>query len=212
MGTKTKSGRADPRVERTKRDLRRGLEELLGNKSFDKISVAEICEKSSINKMTFYHHYQDKYDLLADCVREIGKEVYDRCIANVDVRLSNLDQDLVSVAAELSTEVVEQCFVYKDKINNIVGTGTSLGPVVLQTTVEKLVELLMKQMERLVTFKYPTEDMAAFLVGGYMNLIPKLMNKGRESREKIKDTFTYIYSDIVNALVVKKDLQAKPAV
>jgi|GEM_PF-588020 AcrR family transcriptional regulator len=212
MGTKTKSGRADPRVERTKRDLRRGLEELLGNKSFDKISVAEICEKSSINKMTFYHHYQDKYDLLADCVREIGKEVYDRCIANVDVRLSNLDQDLVSVAAELSTEVVEQCFVYKDKINNIVGTGTSLGPVVLQTTVEKLVELLMKQMERLVTFKYPTEDMAAFLVGGYMNLIPKLMNKGRESREKIKDTFTHIYSDIVNALVVKKDLQAKPAV
>lgn len=207
MDTKRKTDKADPRVERTKRDLRKGLEELLDEKSFDKITVGEICARSSINKMTFYHHYQDKYDLLADCVRELGKEIYERCTTNI--RPSTFDEGLVSVAADLSTEVVEQCFVYKDKINNIVGGSTSLGPVVLQTSVENLVEVLMKQMEKLVTFKYPTEDLAAFLVGGYTNLIPKLMNKGRESREKIHDTFTHIYSDIVNALVVKKELQAK---
>jgi hypothetical protein len=61
----------------------------------------------------------------------------------------------------------------------------------------------MKEMEKLVEFKYPPEDIAAFLVGGYSFLISRLMDKERESREKIKDTFMHIYSDILNAMVIK---------
>ncbi|MDD6240313.1 MAG: TetR/AcrR family transcriptional regulator [Eubacteriales bacterium] len=195
--------KSDPRVERTKRDLRRGLNELLQTTDFDKITVKQICEQTSINKMTFYHHYQDKYDLLADIVQEIGKEIYNKCLQVVSPQ--TYEADLVTMAAELSTEVVEQCFAYKNEINNIVNSSTSLGPVVLQTTIEQLVELLMENMEKLVVFKYPREDLAAFLVGGYSYLIPRWMNKERESREKIKDTFTHIYSDIVNALIIRKE-------
>ena len=195
------TGKKDPRIERTKRDLRRGLHELLQKENFDRVSVKGICDHTGVNKMTFYHHYQDKYDLLDDCVKEIGEEIYFKC----EQKYSHLDWQnaLAPMAAELSTEVVEQCFNYKDEINNIVKNTTSLGPVVLQTSVEKMVEVLMKEMEKLVEFKYPPEDIAAFLVGGYSFLISRLMDKERESREKIKDTFMHIYSDIVNAMVIK---------
>ena len=203
----TSNNKTSSRVDRTKKDLRRGLHELLKTENFDKISVKEICEHTSVNKMTFYHHYQDKYDLLDDCVREIGEEIYAKCQKNLPIE--KREKAIVPLAAEVSTEVVEQCFNYQEEINNIVASSTSLGPFILQTSVEHLVELLMQEVEKLVTFKYPTEDIAAFLVGGYSYLIPKLMKRGREPREKTKDTFTHIYSDIINAMVIRKNAGEK---
>lgn len=40
--------------------------ELLGTKSFDKISVKDIVEACDINRNTFYYYYSDIYDLLEE--------------------------------------------------------------------------------------------------------------------------------------------------
>lgn len=36
----------------------------IARKSFEKITVQEICEIASISKTTFYRHFQDKYDVM----------------------------------------------------------------------------------------------------------------------------------------------------
>lgn len=38
--------------------------ELLQTKDISKITVRELCEKTSLNRTTFYNHYLDIYDLL----------------------------------------------------------------------------------------------------------------------------------------------------
>ena len=50
--------------EKTKRALATALKELMGEKSFDKISIGEICEKCGMNRKSFYYHFKDKYDLV----------------------------------------------------------------------------------------------------------------------------------------------------
>ncbi|MCI7812765.1 MAG: TetR/AcrR family transcriptional regulator C-terminal domain-containing protein [Lachnospiraceae bacterium] len=48
----------------TKRALANALRELMKEKSFSKISVADICEKCGMNRKSFYYHFRDKYDLV----------------------------------------------------------------------------------------------------------------------------------------------------
>ena len=60
----------DPRVKRTRKLLQQTLLDLLGEKSFDAITVQDIAERSTLNRATFYAHFEDKYDLLDSIMRE----------------------------------------------------------------------------------------------------------------------------------------------
>lgn len=48
----------------TKRALASALKELMTEVPFDKINVAHICDKCSMNRKSFYYHFKDKYDLV----------------------------------------------------------------------------------------------------------------------------------------------------
>ena len=48
--------------------------ELLGTKSFEYITVKEICEKAGVNRSTFYLHYETVYDLLSESVEYLNKQ------------------------------------------------------------------------------------------------------------------------------------------
>lgn len=48
----------------TRRALSASLKELMQEKPFEKISVADICQKCQMNRQSFYYHFKDKYDLV----------------------------------------------------------------------------------------------------------------------------------------------------
>ena len=60
----------DPRVKRTRKLLQQTLLELMNEKTFDAITVQDIAERSTLNRATFYAHFEDKYDLLDSIMRE----------------------------------------------------------------------------------------------------------------------------------------------
>jgi len=62
--------RVDPRVTRTRALIRDALKALLSQKSFESISVQDIAEQATVNRATFYAHYQDKFALLEAMIRE----------------------------------------------------------------------------------------------------------------------------------------------
>jgi AcrR family transcriptional regulator len=54
----------DPRIRRTRKLLQGALGTLMQAKSFDEISVQDITEAATVNRATFYDHYNDKFALL----------------------------------------------------------------------------------------------------------------------------------------------------
>jgi AcrR family transcriptional regulator len=70
MAEKAGERREDPRVTRTRNLIRDALVMLLGQKPFHDISVQDIAEQATINRATFYAHFEDKYDLLEYLVRD----------------------------------------------------------------------------------------------------------------------------------------------
>lgn len=54
----------DKRVTKTKNKVLTVTINLLQKKTFSKITITKICQQAKINRSTFYHHFQDKRDLL----------------------------------------------------------------------------------------------------------------------------------------------------
>ena len=67
----------------TKRALEASLKKLLTKKPLDKITITDITEDCGINRMTFYYHFKDIYDLVEwvcveDATRILGEnKTYD---------------------------------------------------------------------------------------------------------------------------------------
>ena len=54
----------------TKRALEASLKELLHHKPLDKITVSDLTDHCGVNRMTFYYHFKDIYDLVEWCCEE----------------------------------------------------------------------------------------------------------------------------------------------
>lgn len=54
----------DPRVIRTRRLLIDAFGKLLHHKDFNQITVLDVAREATVNRATFYSHFQDKYALL----------------------------------------------------------------------------------------------------------------------------------------------------
>lgn len=60
----------------TKKALAQSLKRLMAQKPLSKITIADITEDCGINRMTFYYHFQDIYDLIEwICLEEGGQAI-----------------------------------------------------------------------------------------------------------------------------------------
>lgn len=68
----------DKRITKTKRNIKATLTALLQEIPFEKISVAEICRRGDISRITFYAHYEDKYALAEEIFSDHVQEAQDK--------------------------------------------------------------------------------------------------------------------------------------
>ena len=61
------------------------LFKLLETKSYDKLSVSDICTKAGVSRMSFYRNFSSKYDLAINSVRKIRNDIRD-AIENLEVK------------------------------------------------------------------------------------------------------------------------------
>lgn len=66
-----KEAKTDRRVRRTQNALKSNLLMLMKEQPIQKISVSRLCEKSDINRSTFYTYYSSPMDLLHEIEKEI---------------------------------------------------------------------------------------------------------------------------------------------
>ena len=91
---------SDLRTKKTKKLLRESLESLLRDKSLDDITVKEICEHASINRVTFYDHYFNKEELHDEIISQIEHDIIkefkkDKSIYYLDKNYKKILQKLV---------------------------------------------------------------------------------------------------------------------
>lgn len=113
----------------TKRALEASLKNLLLKKPLDKITINDIAEDCGVNRMTFYYHFRDIYDLIEwACVEDAsralnGKKTYDTWqqgfLQIFDAVLAN-KPFIMNVYHSVSREQVE-IYLYKLTYDLLIG-------------------------------------------------------------------------------------------
>ena len=70
-----KTRKLDPRVVRTRQQLRAALVSLIEESGVDALTVQDITDRAELNRATFYLHYRDKQDLLEKSLRDAIDEL-----------------------------------------------------------------------------------------------------------------------------------------
>jgi AcrR family transcriptional regulator len=65
----------DPRVLRTRKLLEQAFIELMNEKGFQDMTIQDITGRATVNRATFYAHFEDKYDMLDSFIRQYFNEV-----------------------------------------------------------------------------------------------------------------------------------------
>ena len=101
--------RVDPRIKRTRQLLMQAFHEVLNEKGFEALTVQDITDRATLNRATFYAHYDDKYDLLNSYVREKFRNWLDQKSSSTGpLTLERLNQ-LVTNVFEFMAEMDAHC-------------------------------------------------------------------------------------------------------
>ena len=113
----------------TKRALEASLKELLRHKPLDKITVSDLTDHCGVNRMTFYYHFKDIYDLVEWCCEEdaaralAGQKTYDTWQQGFLQILEALRKDkafFTSVYRSISREQLEN-YLYRLTYDLMIG-------------------------------------------------------------------------------------------
>ena len=101
------TGKEDLRVQKTISAIKKAFEELICEKDYDSIKVTELCQRSMINKKTFYHYYPSLDDLLAEMQAELSEAYLER------VKDCKLPRDAAKVNRAFFEYSAEQGLAYE---------------------------------------------------------------------------------------------------
>lgn len=139
----------DSRVRRTKRLLRQGLTELLKEKSIKKITVRELSERVDINRGTFYLHYKDIYDLVAQIEQELFDE-FETILQNYTIT------DLKTQPHRIFSDICGFLYANRDICAALLGENGDIDFII------NMRKFLREKCLRDITAHYALENLTAY--------------------------------------------------
>ena len=129
----------DVRVIRTYEQLTASLVSLLTKKSFDDLSVSEICEAAKVHRATFYKHFNDKFEFLNYCFNnELSKISFD--VSPEAANADNLKENFMNFIKITFEFVNNKRAIFSAILSNKFSTslGASLTSAVHNYCVDKI--------------------------------------------------------------------------
>jgi AcrR family transcriptional regulator len=193
----------DKRVLKTKKALHNAMCDLLAKKPFSKITVTDICNLANTGRVTFYIYYDNKYDLLEDCLNEI----YDDAIQQfTELQKANSDHDFYTSISNMLD------VVYYVLDSNLFFTSHNESSTFFMTLyyrfVMKILDVFNAEAHSYgytINKRYDQKQLNSFLtfgVIGYVNTFGINID-----REAIKDSIAHLLFDILHGNLI----QAPPA-
>ncbi|MDQ6422818.1 TetR/AcrR family transcriptional regulator [Paenibacillus sp. LHD-117] len=151
MGTKVRN----LRTTLTKQSLINAFVNLVNEKDFDKITIADLTRGANVNRATFYAHFNDKYELLDYIVDESASNIIAKHTAEVE-KFEDIIYQLVLAVCEFNQQPNIQC-------------RRSYLNLIPQLKDKMLIEL-KKYLSNILVYKFTDIEMS-FYVPIYANII-----------------------------------------
>lgn len=103
----------DLRVRRTHKFLQEAMIELISEQGFDATTVGDITQRAMVNRATFYRHFQDKYELVANIFEETTNQLVQRLKPFDVATLKSGTQHPVEIWIQVFAHVAEHDRLYR---------------------------------------------------------------------------------------------------
>ncbi|MBQ2302696.1 MAG: TetR/AcrR family transcriptional regulator [Oscillospiraceae bacterium] len=149
------------------------LMEILKTKSFEYITVSEICKKAGVNRSTFYLHYENTRDLLEETIRNMMDNFVSYFVPDGKISPINFEESQKDKLVFISEEYLMPYLSYFKENRKIFLTVFENGKLFgFEETYEKLFNNIFDPI--LDVFKYP-ESERKYVMAFYLNGINSIM-------------------------------------
>ena len=182
----------DKRIEKTKHMIKSAMLNLMKKKSFNKITVKEICENAFTSRITFYTYYENKNELVEDIAADIKDEIITH-YEQLQIK-NNASNNIIQAHINIIDSILETEQKYFD---NTGYTPHTISPEMQLYYFKYIKQFAAETENRLVKInpKYPEKLFSAFLAGGVWAYIGEAEASGRslqDTRNEVKSLLTEI--------------------
>ncbi|WP_339218402.1 TetR/AcrR family transcriptional regulator [Paenibacillus sp. FSL H8-0332] len=125
----------DPRVLRTRQLIRTAFRDLLQRKGFDAITIKDIAQEATINRATFYAHFEDKYALLDEVTEMAFYERIPELVVNAQEFTDDICDQLIIMTHQYITDFYRICRIDSNPMAKLVDDKIKK---MLQQTIESI--------------------------------------------------------------------------
>lgn len=148
----------DPRVKRTRQLIVKAFIELITEKDFQELTVQDITERATVNRATFYAHFEDKYALLDHTIREYFQQMlYSRLSVTCELNEDNLRR-FILIAFEFLEKFHGDCSHSNRK------KFEPLIEIQVQVLLHEFLSNWFKQLNSPQTKKFPDPEVSASII------------------------------------------------
>ena len=162
------------------------LMELLKTKSFEFITVSEICKKAGVNRSTFYLHYENTKDLLEETVRNMTDNFVSYFVPDGKISPINFEESQKDNLVFISEEYLMPYLSYFKENRKIFLTVFENGKLFgFEETYKKLFDNIFDPI--LDVFRYPESErkyVMAFYLNGINSIIMEWIKEDCAKPEK----------------------------
>lgn len=134
----------DLRYVKTEANLRNSLLDLLNEKSYEMITIKEICERALCSRNTFYLHYDTKDDLYNTIIKDIFNNLSMAFIPHVThAKKINSNHYIAYTNA-----IIDSVIVNKKSLRIFINSDTGVFFKQFRETIEEIVLVYSKMISR----------------------------------------------------------------
>ena len=185
----------DNRAIKTKAKLIATFKQLLADKSFEDITVNELCAKADIRRATFYKHFNDKYEFLRYLIGSL-RDDFDKKLRRGAHPLAGM-----SYYVEYLKALVNFLLENESMINNLFESSVlyTLLEVITEKNYEDTCSKLRESVALGMTLPASVEVTAAMMTGAVANTILTWYKSGRRlAKEELIAEMTTVICKIIN--------------
>ena len=170
------SEKEDLRVKRTKKALGDAFIKLLAEKTFESITVNEMCDEAGVRRATFYKHYTDKFNFLTSYTHSLRNR-FDTLIWK-----SEKPDCTAKYYVAYAKRIIGFINEHESEINNILKSAMfpSVMAVVVEQNYKDTCDRLRKSVEAGMKLTASVEVTASICAGGVASAIYMWLVTGKK--------------------------------
>ncbi len=189
------SENVDKRIVKTKKNIKDTFKKLLSEKSFEKITVAEICREGDTSRITFYTYYPDKYALVEEMFLDYIHEAYDD-YHNLQEH-NNPDHDPLLGYNNLLEAILNLFYNNMDFFSHATSWENPYLYSAFYQHIYRNVESYISRHNQIKP-KYSSRQTAALICNGIFSFINESVAMGH-SIEEVKEETKNVYDDLIKS-------------